>query len=429
MILDCADFVFHVWPDGDVERATIRDRTEANHAAKLDGHSITELVHPDSVPAMMSLIEAARTGKSTQNVRIRHSDLIRNDSHANYTAHLAGDGKNVIVIGTALTINTTLLEQAVGAEISRAERPKGPSSAENYQHLFETVVEGLLMVSAATGMIEEANGIASRLLDQPVDALIGSQLSEHFVQTGDKPEPFGNGMTFRDVTRQPVRTKRTGETIHLTIQSIRGQEQSMLVVRLSEQASAAPQGKHHAAIAVLRKIAVPFLLTNSGGIVTWVNDAFADLTPDHTATGRSVNDVLSIPAGAFALAQQQADTHGRFLTSLSALEGYIPGIEDLHISMISVEPGQASGYGFVFKPLTDGVPNASKGLGSPDDELTDLVGTAPMKTLVRRSTDIIESRCISAALRLTGNNRAAAAQILGLSRQSLYLKMHQHKVQ
>ena len=38
-------------------------------------------------------------------------------------------------------------------------------------------------------------------------------------------------------------------------------------------------------------------------------------------------------------------------------------------------------------------------------------------------TDLIERMCIEAALELTGDNRASAAELLGLSRQSLYIKL------
>ena len=34
--------------------------------------------------------------------------------------------------------------------------------------------------------------------------------------------------------------------------------------------------------------------------------------------------------------------------------------------------------------------------------------------------------CIEAALELTGDNRASAAEILGLSRQSLYVKLRRY---
>jgi DNA-binding NtrC family response regulator len=37
--------------------------------------------------------------------------------------------------------------------------------------------------------------------------------------------------------------------------------------------------------------------------------------------------------------------------------------------------------------------------------------------------------CIETAIELTGNNRAAAAEMLGLSRQSLYVKLHKLGIQ
>jgi len=39
---------------------------------------------------------------------------------------------------------------------------------------------------------------------------------------------------------------------------------------------------------------------------------------------------------------------------------------------------------------------------------------------------MIERMCIQAALQLTHNNRASAAEMLGLSRQSLYVKLRRY---
>jgi transcriptional regulator PpsR len=60
------------------------------------------------------------------------------------------------------------------------------------------------------------------------------------------------------------------------------------------------------------------------------------------------------------------------------------------------------------------------------DQLSDLVGRVPLKDLVREATDMIERLCIEAALDLAGDNRASAADMLGLSRQSLYMKLRRH---
>jgi DNA-binding NtrC family response regulator len=50
----------------------------------------------------------------------------------------------------------------------------------------------------------------------------------------------------------------------------------------------------------------------------------------------------------------------------------------------------------------------------------------PLKDIVRETADVIERLCIEAALKLTGDNRASAAEMLGLSRQSLYVKLHRY---
>ena len=53
----------------------------------------------------------------------------------------------------------------------------------------------------------------------------------------------------------------------------------------------------------------------------------------------------------------------------------------------------------------------------------------PLKDLVRETTDIIERLCIEAALHLNDNNRAGAADMLGLSRQSLYVKLNRYGIE
>jgi DNA-binding NtrC family response regulator len=60
------------------------------------------------------------------------------------------------------------------------------------------------------------------------------------------------------------------------------------------------------------------------------------------------------------------------------------------------------------------------------EQLTELIGRVSLKDLVRESTDVIEKLAIEAALQLTGDNRASAAEMLGLSRQSFYVKLRRY---
>ena len=54
------------------------------------------------------------------------------------------------------------------------------------------------------------------------------------------------------------------------------------------------------------------------------------------------------------------------------------------------------------------------------------LGRVPLRDIVGETTDVIEQLCIEAALELTSDNRASASEMLGLSRQSLYVKLRRY---
>ena len=58
--------------------------------------------------------------------------------------------------------------------------------------------------------------------------------------------------------------------------------------------------------------------------------------------------------------------------------------------------------------------------------MTELVGRVPLKDIVAESSELIEQLSIETALQMTHDNRALAAQLLGLSRQSLYVKLRRY---
>ena len=51
-----------------------------------------------------------------------------------------------------------------------------------------------------------------------------------------------------------------------------------------------------------------------------------------------------------------------------------------------------------------------------------------LKDLVADTSDIVEKICIETALKMTKNNRVATAEMLNLSRQSLYVKLRKYNL-
>ena len=68
----------------------------------------------------------------------------------------------------------------------------------------------------------------------------------------------------------------------------------------------------------------------------------------------------------------------------------------------------------------------SSNMPEPGRNVMDLVGSASLKEIVAETTDVVEKMCIETAVNLTRNNRVAAAEMLGLSRQSLYVKLRKY---
>jgi len=54
------------------------------------------------------------------------------------------------------------------------------------------------------------------------------------------------------------------------------------------------------------------------------------------------------------------------------------------------------------------------------------IGNQSLRDIVAKTTDVVEKMCIETAVEMTSNNRVAAAEMLGLSRQSLYVKLRKY---
>jgi transcriptional regulator PpsR len=113
----------------------------------------------------------------------------------------------------------------------------------------------------------------------------------------------------------------------------------------------------------------------------------------------------------------------------STLRGELGAVTEAEISAAAVTGSGETHYGFSIRDIGPRIrPAARIGEGTTRsvEQLTELIGRVPLRDLVREATDAIERLCIEAALNLTGDNRASAAEMLGLSRQSLYVKLRRY---
>jgi transcriptional regulator PpsR len=171
------------------------------------------------------------------------------------------------------------------------------------------------------------------------------------------------------------------------------------------------------------------VLTDRDGRILSANAAFAEmaqLTGGESAHGEALERWLGRPGidlGVLLSNLRQNESIRMFST---VLRGEYGATTDVEVSAVPLQGDAVSSFGFAIRDVgrrLSPVPRSDRELPRSADQLTELIGRVPLKDLVRETTDVIERLCIEAALNLTGNNRASAAEMLGVSRQSLYVKL------
>lgn len=424
-ILGTADIVLKLWPDGEIAEATFSDGILAVlKPDELHGQPVTQIAHPDDRESLQALIHSAVRGERRAPIQIRHTDYIQAGTVGRYSAHLNGDGKNITMIGSTRSGADASTEGAAEAEIDSYQNPERAKREAAYQLIFEQSSEGLVIVNMATGLIEQANQNSAEILGTSVDTLVSSPFLWYFADDGTDVAP-----TDTETLTLTARSAVTHDTINVRTQIVRGLDRTILIIRLQRVDDGTSMGRdpdNTLAVQLLKQTDVSVLLTDGAGEISWSNAALGSFVGEQTVTGRPVFEVLGISQDALAPGLRTADQVGRFLTSLSSLESSLCPQKDAYLTIVPLPADDAEGYGFLLHAMTPDDDAQTEMNARDKDLLAQMIGKAPLKSLVRKSTDAIERNCIEAALRLTGNNRAAAANVLGLSRQSLYIKLHQH---
>jgi transcriptional regulator PpsR len=175
-----------------------------------------------------------------------------------------------------------------------------------------------------------------------------------------------------------------------------------------------------------------FVVTDPKGQILIANAAFLDLIQlpnEAQARGESIERWLGRPGVDLSVLMSNLRQHGSVKLFATTLRGEDGSSIEVEISGVSVPHGDQPCLGFMIRNVGWRLSphgSSSKEVPRSMEQLTELVGRVPLKDLVQESTDLIEKLCIEAALQLTQDNRASAAEMLGVSRQSLYMKLHRY---
>jgi transcriptional regulator PpsR len=305
-----------------------------------------------------------------------------------------------------------------------------------YRLLFQVVSEPVLVLDAATEKLEEANPAAYALLGESAHRP-GWHLVEQLDKTGAKAVKDMFSRLRTSGRGEPVQVRLQGRTDPITVCAslFRQENNSQLLVRLTPgNAIQRSGGDSRQSLAQVIELAPDaFVVTDPTGKVLTANRAFLDLAQvanEEQARGQSLDRWLGRSGIDLNVLVSNLRQSGVVRLFATRLRGEYGAAAEVEISAVSVLEGEQPCLGFTIRDvgrrLGDG--RGARELPRSPGQMAELVGRMPLKDIVRETTDLIEQLCIEAALDLTGDNRASAAEMLGLSRQSLYVKLRRFNI-
>jgi transcriptional regulator PpsR len=398
------------------------------------GQRWQDIVAPDSRQKVEELIKDASGGSAPRWRQVNHPSPRGADVPVQYCAVEVSDGR-IVAVGRDLRILANLQQRLVDTQQSmEREYAKVRHSETRYRLLFQITSEPVLIVDGMTQLVIEANTAAGRVLGKPAKKLAGRAFPELFDSESVK-KVQDNLTSVRAAGRADPVTVKLADSRHevLVAPSAFRQDASLLfLVRLVLPNQAAGSGVRARLFDVVEKLPDGFVVTDLDCRILSANSAFLELVQ-----AGSQEQVLSQRLGKwvgrhtmeFNVLVTNLREHGTVRHFFTLLRGEFDSSEEVEISAVAVAGGEQPCFGFTIRGVSrrpDVLIKGRRELPRSVEQLTQLVGRVALRDLVRESTDVIERLCIEAALELTGDNRASAADILGLSRQSLYSKLRRH---
>ena len=404
------------------------------------GKSWSETVTVESRPKVEALLREAGTGSKPRWRHINHPSADGADLPLSYSVvpvrRKGADARkgHTVAFGRDMRSSVALQQRLVSAQLSMERDYWRLRHVETrYRLLFQLASEAVLIVDAVTGKLEEANPATYTLLGEDARK-VGWVLPDSL---------DADAAAALKALQAQVRTTGRADTMHarlsgggpefaISISLFRQESATHFMLRLSVLGSVAPEplasGKQML-LRVMESAPDAFVVTDLAGRILTVNHAFLDLVQlasEEMVRSESLEKWLGRSGVDLNVLVSNLRQSGAVRLFATTMRGEYGATTDVEISAVAVNTGEQPCLGFTIRDVGRRLNNDARGsreLPRSAGQMTELVGRVPLRDIVRETTDLIEQLCIEAALELTHDNRASAAEMLGLSRQSLYVKL------
>jgi transcriptional regulator PpsR len=425
------------------EQGIVRDVAFSNANLARDayrawiGQRWIDTVTIESRPKIQEMILHTTTQTTSRWRQVNYPAAQGPDVPIRYTAIRYGADRRLVVVGRDLRAMAVLQQRLTEAQQSmEREYARIRGEEKRYRLLFQLASEAVLIVDAANQRIVEANPAAAALIGKDVKKLVGHGFNDLFDE-GSRQATQSFVAALRVAPRvDNVHVQIIGgrKSLLLSGSLFRQENTAHLLVLLSSLAgeTAALSDEKSNLLQIVEKIPDAFVVTDMDRRILTANLAFLDLIQAVTldqVRGEPFDRWVGRAAADVDLLFSNLRTHGVVRHFFTILRGEYGSDEEVEIAAVSIAGGAQPCFGFTIRCADRRSGREQLGgheLPRTAEQFSHLIGRVPLKNIVRETTDLIERLCIEAALELTRDNRASAADMLGLSRQGLYAKLRRY---
>lgn len=430
------DVTFLLYRDGNVIDVAVTQGDLANLGfADSVGSPWVDTMTVESRVKASEMIDGAVAGAPPRWRQVNHP-AAGGDVPVRYLVMALGDGDHFIAMGREMRAAAAMQQRLLQTQQSLERDYIRLRQAETrYRLLFDMTAEPVMVVDARTRRIREANPAAHALCGARDGALVGTQVAMIVVpsERDDLIAYLGAAEAADNAEPLALRIAGRGEDVRLSARLFRQGGAPLLILRMDRANRSSADHRFDAALSdVVEKMPDAFVLVDRELNVLTANAAFVELAEMPSiarVVGARLASWLGRPGIDLELIAGQLREHGSVRNVATIVRGSAGAQEEVEVSGVVASMDGSDCYGLTIRIVArrgQRTPDVSKDLPRSVDQLTELVGRMSLKEIVRESTDMIERLCIEAALVYTSDNRASAAEVLGVSRQSLYSKLHRH---
>lgn len=369
-------------------------------------------------------------------VELNHADPHNFQFPVRYSMHLIQADQSVLLLGRDLRPIAEVQQQLVSAQLAMERDYENQREMETrYRVVMEVSRDPMVLVGMSTGRIVDLNPAAAALLGGTRADLMGAAIAQEFEgrRRGEFMETMSNLAVADSSGPIELSARRSQKRLLVTPKVFRAAGERLLLCQLdAAEATMSTTDELADSLTRLYNEGVDgIVFTDAEGVIRGANEAFLNLTDSSslaTVRGRSLADFLARGAVDLRVLLDSVKRTGQlrlYATRLTtdfagqiAAELSATWLDDRPQPLLVLVIRDASRAETLRRPAGP-VPGAEE----PVRNVMELVGSSTLKDIVAETTDVVERMCIETALELTRNNRVAAAEMLSLSRQSLYVKL------